>query len=72
MHKYFIFRRIIMKLSAPKNVVFYISVILIVVGLVFKFFAYPEVGLFEFMDIQFWFVFIGGALLALGNLLKGL
>jgi len=61
-----------MKLSQPKNVVFCISVILIVLGLVFKFIWTPPTGLFSSVEIGFWSAFVGGALLSLGVLLKGL
>jgi len=58
-----------MKLTAPKNWVFFVSVILIIVGLVIQL-----TGIIPFAVIGglgFWFVFAGGALLSLGVLLKG-
>jgi hypothetical protein len=59
----------IMRLSAPKNVVFIISVILLVVGVIGWFVAKDNVGgLFNGP----WVTFAGGALLSLGCLLKGL
>jgi len=62
-----------MKLSQPKNAVFFISVLLIVVGLVVKFvMATGDVALFSSYELGFWITFVGGGLLALGNLLKGL
>ena len=53
-----------MRLSAPKKIVFYVSLVLIIVGLL---------GLFitELEAFRFWFVLAGYVLLALGNLLKG-
>jgi hypothetical protein len=55
-----------MRLSAPKQVVFYISVILLIVGLVANF------GNFNFFaGDAFWITFAGGVLLSLGCLLKG-
>jgi len=56
-----------MKLSAPKNVTFIISVVLIVGGLI-SFFFFPAGD----QDNALFISFAGGALLALGNLLKGL
>ncbi|MCL2214767.1 MAG: hypothetical protein FWC06_06090 [Treponema sp.] len=58
-----------MKLSAPKQIVFLISVILIIVGVVIQL-----TGIIPFAVIGglgFWLVFAGGALLSLGVLLKG-
>jgi len=57
-----------MKLSAPKNVVFCISVILLIVGLVsYLVPAFPVI----IRGFSFWITFAGGALLTLGCLLKG-
>ena len=55
-----------MRLSAPKNIVFFISVCLIILGLVASLVAIP--GLSAFSN---WISFAGGALLSLGCLLKG-
>jgi len=70
----------IMKLSQPKNTVFFISVILIVAGLVVKFIMAGEnvapgiqtPGILTSHEIGFWITFVGGGLLVLGNLLKDL
>jgi uncharacterized RDD family membrane protein YckC len=59
-------RRIIMRLSAPKQAVFCISVILIILGLVASLVAIPVVS-----GINNWIAFAGGVLLSLGCLLKG-
>ena len=53
-----------MMLSPPKKIVFYISVLLAVVGLV-AFFV-PAIEAYSF-----WLVLVGYVLLALGNILKG-
>jgi len=55
-----------MKLSSPTNVVFCISVILIVLGLLGSLIAIPVVS-----NFNNWVAFAGGALLTLGCLLKG-
>jgi len=55
-----------MKLSQPTNVVFCISVILIVLGLLASLIAIPVVS-----GVSNWVAFAGGALLTLGCLLKG-
>ena len=55
-----------MKLSAPKQIVFCISVILIIIGLVASLVAIPFVS-----GINNWVAFAGGLLLTLGCLLKG-
>jgi hypothetical protein len=58
-----------MRLSAPTKVVFIISVILLIVGLLINF------G-FGFLDPikagGFWITFAGGALLAIGAFFKGI
>ena len=59
-----------MKLSAPKNGTFIISVFLIVGGFILAF-ANPF-GVVEGGILYHLIIFAGGALLALGNLLKGL
>jgi predicted membrane channel-forming protein YqfA (hemolysin III family) len=55
-----------MRLSAPKQVVFCISVILLVIGLVVHL-----TTLSFFPGDAFWITFAGGVLLTLGSLLKG-
>jgi len=55
-----------MRLNAPKNVVFFISVCLIVLGLLGSLIAIPFIS-----GINNWVSFVGGALLTLGCLLKG-
>ncbi|MEA5050541.1 MAG: hypothetical protein VB021_03610 [Oscillospiraceae bacterium] len=52
-----------MKLTPPKKVTFFISVALLVVGLVLTIAGQAAIG--------FWITFVGGALLALGNCMKG-
>jgi len=56
-----------MKLSAPKSVTFIISIVLIIGGLV-SFFIFPE----SQQDNALFISFVGGVLLSLGCLLKGL
>jgi hypothetical protein len=56
-----------MRLSAPTNIVFIISVILLVVGLLIHLGVITALA-----PYGFWITFAGGALLALGALLKGL
>ena len=57
-----------MKLNAPKNVTFCISVCLIFAGLICFFVdAIPLT-----LGVSYLITFAGGVLLALGNLLKGL
>jgi hypothetical protein len=53
-----------MRLSAPKKIVFWISVILVVIG---------ALGLFveSLEEYQVMFFLVGYVLLALGNILKG-
>jgi uncharacterized membrane protein HdeD (DUF308 family) len=53
-----------MMLSPPKKIVFYISVLLAIVGVV-AFFV-PAIEL-----LSFWILLVGYVLLALGNVLKG-
>ena len=54
-----------MKLSAPKNITFWIAVVLAVLGLLgFLFIAFLE-------PYAFWLVLVGFVVLALGNLLEG-
>ena len=59
-----------MKLSAPKNVVFCISVILIILGLLCTLIpAIPFIKGYE-NTIGYWLTFAGGVLLTFGCLLK--
>ena len=55
-----------MKLSTPTKVVFWLSTVLAVLGILGQFIALPLVGGFEF-----WLVAAGFVLLWLGNTLKG-
>lgn len=56
-----------MKLTPPKVVTFWISVILALLGLIFQVFTVAAIS-----PYAFWFLFIGFVLLALGLLVKGL
>jgi hypothetical protein len=56
-----------MRLSAPKQIVFIISVILLVLGLILYF---GKLALFP--GDAFWITFAGGALLAAGAFFKGI
>ena len=55
-----------MKLSAPKQITFWIAVILVVIGLL---------GVLNIIaalsGYAFWFAFVGFVVLAIGNLVKG-
>ena len=66
MHKNLFKEDIIMRLSAPKQEVFCISAALIIIGLLASIINIPFVS-----EINNWVAFAGGALLALGCLLKG-
>jgi hypothetical protein len=55
-----------MKLSPPKNVTFWVAVVLAVLGLL------GAIGVSVLSPFAFWLVLIGFVLLALGNLVKGL
>lgn len=55
-----------MRLTPPKKWVFWVSVILGLLGLIGKLVAIQFVSAYAF-----WFVLVGLALLALGNALKG-
>jgi len=57
-----------MKLSAPKKIVFLISVILIAVGLIGRFVPLLDLG----FGLSYWLTLAGGVLLTLGCLLKGM
>jgi len=60
-------------LNSPTKLVFIISVCLIVAGLVVKFVtATGSTPLFSVGEIGFWVTFVGGGLLSLSCLLKGL
>ena len=54
-----------MKLRAPKNLTFYVAVILAVLGVVSQLFSVVPAA-------AFWLVLVAFVLLALGNLLEGL
>jgi hypothetical protein len=56
-----------MKLSAPKKITWWISLILVVLGVLGTFVSIPIVSAYSFL-----FVVIGAALLLLANLIKGL
>lgn len=56
-----------MKLTPPKGITFWISVILVVLGIVASFVAIPFVSTYAL-----WFVVAGFVLLVLGLLIKGL
>jgi hypothetical protein len=59
-------RRFIMRLSAPKKIVFWISLIIVLLGLLGILITIPFVS-----DYTVWFVLVGYLLLAAGNVLKG-
>lgn len=56
-----------MKLSAPKNVTFWVAVVIALIGLLASFGVVPGFGAYAF-----WLVVVGFVVLALGNLMKGL
>lgn len=56
-----------MRLSAPKNLTWWIAVLLGVLGILATYISLPLIS-----ANAFWFVAIGFILLALGTLLKGL
>ena len=56
-----------MRLNAPKQGTFILSVILILLGLIGSLVSIPFVSQFNN-----WIAFAGGALLLLGNMIKGL
>jgi protein-S-isoprenylcysteine O-methyltransferase Ste14 len=56
-----------MRLNAPKNVTWWIAVVVGVLGILGSFTSLPLVS-----DNYFWFVVVGFVLLALATLLKGL
>lgn len=55
-----------MKLTPPTKIVFWISVLLAVLGLVGRYMSVPFLS-----DYYFYFVLVGYIVLALGNILKG-
>ena len=55
-----------MKLSAPKQITFWIAVIVAVIGFIANFVTIPVLS-----GLAFWLLVIGFIILALGNLLKG-
>ena len=56
-----------MKLSAPKNVTWWVAVVLVLAGLL------GQLGVVAFLSgFAFWLVFIGAVVLALGTLFKDL
>jgi heme/copper-type cytochrome/quinol oxidase subunit 1 len=55
-----------MNLTPPTKVVFYLSVLLVVVGIVANFVTIPVLS-----GLAFWIVVVGYVLLALGNVMKG-
>ena len=57
-----------MRLSAPKNIIFIISVVLMLVGLI----ARLVPGLPDVINVNsYWITLAGGVLLSIGCLLKG-
>ena len=56
-----------MKLSPPKQITFWVSVVLAVLGLLGKFVSIPLVS-----ALSFWFVLAGFVLLAAANMSTGL
>lgn len=56
-----------MKLSAPKNITWWVAMILGVLGLLGNFVALPVIGGFSF-----WLLFLGFAVLALATAVEGL
>lgn len=56
-----------MKLSAPKNITWWIAVILGVLGFLGNFMALPVISGFSF-----WLLFLGFALLAVATMMDGL
>jgi len=58
---------IVLKLSAPKKITWFIALILIVLGFASNFVAIPVVGVYSF-----WLLSIGGILLLIATAVKGL
>ena len=55
-----------MRLSAPKQITFWIAVVIAVLGVLAELATLPVIG-----GYGFWLVVIGFVILALGNLLEG-
>jgi len=55
-----------MKLSAPKQMTFYVAVALFLLGLIGSFVAIPVIS-----GYTFWLVVVGFVVLALGNTMSG-
>lgn len=55
-----------MKLSAPKQVTFWIAVILAILGLLGQLVTIPVIS-----GLAFWLVIVGFVILAIGNLIEG-
>jgi threonine/homoserine/homoserine lactone efflux protein len=62
-----IFREVAMKLSAPKQITFWIAVVIAVLGVVLKLVSVPALS-----GYPGWLLLIAFVLLALGNLIKDL
>jgi hypothetical protein len=60
-------RRIKMKLSAPKNLTWWIAVVLGVLGFLGNFVTIPVIS-----SLSFWLLFLGFALLAVATFVEGL
>jgi hypothetical protein len=56
-----------MKLSAPKQITFWVAVVVAVVGVIASLVTIPVLS-----GIAFWIVVVAFVILALGNLIKGL
>lgn len=56
-----------MKLSAPKNITWWIAVVLGVLGLLGSFVSLPVIS-----GLSFWLLFLGFALLAVATMVEGL
>jgi hypothetical protein len=56
-----------MKLSAPKNVTWWVGVVLGVLGFLGNFMALPVIG-----GLSFWLLFLGFAILAVATFVEGL
>ena len=59
-------REVKMRLTPPKNIVFIISLILVIISLVSKFITIPFVT-----EYQYWIMLVGYVLLGLGVAIKG-
>ncbi len=56
-----------MQLSAPKQITFWVAVVVAVIGLIASFVAIPFLSTYAF-----WIVVLGFIILAAGNLMEGL